>query len=57
MRLQLRGGWVVVLEQREVVLLEVGVDEPLQRARSPSGPSSRSTVSGTRSQPSASDSS
>ena len=36
------------------MLLEVGVDEPLQRADARAGPSWRRTVSGTRSQPSAS---
>ena len=46
----------LVLVEREVVLLEVGVDEPLQRAHARAGPSRR-IVSGTMSQPSASDSS
>ena len=40
--------------EREVVLLEVGVDEPLQRARRRAGRRRAATVSGTRSQPSAS---
>ena len=48
---------VLVLEQGEVVLLEVGVDEPLQRALARAAPRRAARSAGTRSQPSASHSS